>query len=43
MFSSLIRFTEKVKARNIIAIQNLSPLGIADFTEFAALARVEVP
>jgi len=39
MFSSLIRFTKKVKARNIIAIQNLSPLGIVDFTESAALAR----
>jgi len=39
MFFSLIRFTKKVKARNIIAIQNLSPLGIVDFTESAALAR----
>jgi len=39
MFSSLIRFTKKVKARNIKSIQNLSPEGPADFTESAALAR----
>jgi len=39
MFSSLIRFTKKVKARNIKSIQNLSPFRIADFTESAALAR----
>jgi len=37
MFPSQITFTKKAQSGNIKFIQNLSPFGIADFAESAAL------
>jgi len=37
IFSDQITFTKKVQSGNIKFIQNLSPFGIADFAESAAL------
>jgi len=37
IFPDQITFTKKVKSEDIEFIQNLSPFGIADFAESAAL------
>jgi len=37
IFPDQITFTQKVQSGNIKFIQNLSPFGIADFAESAAL------
>jgi len=36
-FPGQVAFTQKVQSENIKSIQNLSPFGIADFAESAAL------